>query len=106
VVDATPPAVVIAAFTAPQGNGNTKVTISGTATVGDGNVQLYFCTSKPCSATNRVADANGGSAAPGPNGSWTYTSGNLPSGTYWATAVQTDSVGNVGSATSTNSVTR
>jgi len=106
VTVATAPIVTIGSFTADTGKGNTKFAVSGTASPGAGDVKIYFCTSQTCTSANAVRDSEGGRAIVGANGTWTYTSGNLGSGTFWVTAEQTNAAGATGSATSSNSVTR
>jgi hypothetical protein len=93
VYDTTPPVVTITSLS--SGGGSSKVNVSGTATFGDGNVTLYLCHSTPCSAANAVDSASRTVAS---DGTWSYSSGNIGSGTYYATATQTDAAGNAGSA--------
>jgi len=92
-VDTTAPAVTVTAL--HSGGGSSKVAAGGTGSATDGTVTLYLCHSTPCSAANAVDQhANIGVVSL----NWTYTTGNIGSGTYYATAQQTDTAGNTGTS--------
>jgi hypothetical protein len=78
-----------------SGGGSSKVSTAGTGTFGDGVVTLYLCHSTTCSSANAVYTTTVAVAA---NGSWSDSSGNIGTGTYYATAKQTDAAGNTGTA--------
>ena len=94
VIDGVAPVVTVTSL--GSGGGASKVTVSGTATNGDGSVTVYLCHATPCSSANAVA--SGTLSAVVAAGTWTVTSGNIGTGTYYATATQTDAAGNTGTA--------
>jgi hypothetical protein len=89
--DNTGPAVAITSMA--NGGGTSRVTVNGTGSTGanDGRVTVYLCHTTPCNAGNAVATANPTVSA---GGTWTFTTGNIGLGTYYATAVRTDTAGN------------
>jgi hypothetical protein len=89
--DNTGPAVAITSMS--NGGGTSRVTVNGTGSTGanDGRVTVYLCHTTPCNAGNAVATANPTVSA---GGTWTFTTGNIGLGTYYATAVRTDTAGN------------
>ncbi len=99
--DTTPPVVTITS-TANAG-GSSKITVSGTATVGDGNVTVFLCRTSPCSSANSAE--TGGATVPG-GGTWSFTSNNNGTGTWYAGATQTDAAGNTGTAADFGPFTR
>jgi len=105
-VDTTPPVVTVTLFTAATGGKNTKVTATGTGTIGDGNVKVYVCRSTPCSSTIAVNGSDPAATITLVGSAWTYTSQNLGSGTYYLVAQQTDAAGNTGTSNTAGPVTR
>jgi hypothetical protein len=91
--DTTPPVVLVTLLA--NGGGASKVTTTGTATPGDGDVTVYLCHVAACSAANAVYV---GTATVSVLGTWSDTSGNIGKGTYYAVATQTDTAGNTGTS--------
>ena len=98
--DTTAPTVTITSL--GTGGGSSKVKVTGTGTTGDGNVTVYLCHATPCSSTNAVDTGS----VPVSAGTWSYTSGNIGSATYYAAATQTDAAGNTGSSSTFGPFTR
>jgi hypothetical protein len=104
-VDTTPPVVTVTLFTAASGK-NTKVTASGTGTIGDGSVKVYVCQATPCSSANAVNGSDSNATITLVGSAWTYTSPNLGAGTYYLVAQQTDAAGNTGTSNTVGPVIR
>jgi len=104
-VDTTPPVVTVTLFAAASGH-NTKITAAGTGTIGDGNVKVYVCHSTPCSSPNAVNGSDAAATITLVGATWTYTSPNLSSGTYYLVAQQTDAAGNTGTSNTAGPVVR
>ncbi|HVW34109.1 MAG TPA: hypothetical protein VHL53_16350 [Acidimicrobiia bacterium] len=94
VVDTTGPTVTVVLA---NGGGNSKIDVSGTASTTDGKVTVFLCRSTPCSSGNAAQTLS--NLAVAANGSYSATANNPGTGTWYATATQTDAVGNVGTAT-------
>ena len=92
-IDTTAPVVTVTALV--SGGSTSKITASGTGTVGDGNVTLYLCHSTPCSAGNATYQNTGLTLA---GTAWSVTTANIGNGTYYAVAQQTDTAGNTGTS--------
>ena len=104
--DTTPPVVTVTLFGAAGGSGNTKVTATGTGTLGDGPVKVFVCRATPCSAGNAVNGSDANATITLVGAVWTYTSPNLGAGTYYLAAQQTDAAGNTGTSSTAGPVTR
>ncbi len=80
-----------------SGGGSSKVTVNGTGSSGanDGTVTVYLCHVTSCGSANATDTATVTVSA----GTWTYSSGNIGGGTYYATATRTDTAGNTTTVT-------
>ena len=78
-----------------SGGSTSKITASGTGSATDGKVTLYLCHSTPCTAANAAYTNTAITVA---SAAWTDTTGNIGTGTYYATVQQTDTAGNTGTS--------
>ena len=104
--DTTPPVITVTLFGPAGGSGNTKVTATGTGTLGDGPVKVFVCRATPCSAGNAVNGSDANATITLVGAVWTYTSPNLGAGTYYLAAQQTDAAGNTGTSSTAGPVSR
>ena len=96
VIDTTPPEVVVDGIeTTPLLGFIPRLRISGTAEVGSDPVTVYLCSGQPtCDASTAPQTFT---VAVGANGRWS-TAWTYQQGSWYASAMQTDAVGNVGTS--------
>ncbi|HZQ26354.1 MAG TPA: hypothetical protein VFA94_01535 [Acidimicrobiales bacterium] len=95
--DTYPPTVAITSLAA--GNGSSKIDVNGTGSTGanDGKVTLYLCRTSPCNLAG--ANQTYTNLTVAADGTWGVSTGNIGTGTWYATATRTDTAGNTTTAT-------
>jgi hypothetical protein len=96
VIDAAPPVVTVTSITRQTFLFWRQVRVSGTAETGAGPVTVYLCATATCGPDTETQTFT---VAVGTTGTWTTDwSGWAVPGTWYATATQTDALGNVGTS--------